>query len=89
MLPRYEGLFEKFNPLVESKFKEFLYAFIRQYENNPTKRKAAHLIMNLPVGLFIDDDDMKKLFKNGRAPTHDDLMAWMKDKENLLKMLGG
>jgi len=85
----YEGLFQKINPLVENKFKEFLYLFINQYKNNPTRRKAAHLIMNIPVGFFIDYDDVAKMFKNNRPPTHDEMVSFLSDRENLLKLIGG
>lgn len=89
MRQKYEELFNKFHSLVDSRFKEFLYVFIRQYQNNPTRRKAAHLIMNLPVGFFINDNDIKKLFKNNRAPSHNDLIAWLSDRINLVNMIKG
>jgi len=85
----YEGLFEKANPLVEKKFKEFLYVFINQYKINPTRKKLAHLLMNVPVGFFINDGDIKKLLKNNRPPTHDELISWLSDRSNFINMIKG
>jgi len=89
MKQKYEELFEKAHSSVEQKFKEFLYLFIKQYQINPTRRKLTHLLMNTPVGFFINDNDIKKLLKGNRPPTHDELIAWMSDRSNFINMIKG
>jgi len=89
MKQKYEELLNKAHPSVEKKFKEFLYLFLNEYKINPTRRKLAHLLMNVPVGFFIDSNDIKKLLKGNRPPTQDELIAWLSDRSNFINMIKG
>lgn len=89
MVEKFEELFKDLSPSVESKFKEFLYKFLKTYRDNPTKAKATHLIMNLPVGFFIGGDDVKELFVNNRVLSFNTLMRLLSDKRKLKKIIGG
>ena len=89
MSQRIEELLAKCSPSVEAKFKEFLYTFIKKYRDNPTRAKATHLIMNLPVGFFIDASDVKQIFVNNRAPQYNALMELLTDQQKLKKIIGG
>lgn len=67
MSQQIDELIENFDPLVEPKFKEFLYEFIQRYYHNTTREKFIHIIMNLPLGYFLNKKDIEHLFEKNRS----------------------
>jgi len=67
-------LMKNFDPLVESKFKEFLYEFLQRYYHNTTREKFAHIIMNLPLGYFLNKNDIEHLFEKNRSLSYKSLI---------------
>ena len=47
------------DPLVENKFKDMIAIFLKKYQDNPMREKLKHLLLNLPVGLFLNQGDLK------------------------------
>ncbi len=57
-----------YDPLVEKKFKELMIAAIQGYRTNPTRKKCAHIILNLPMGAFLKEKDVTDfIFENNRT----------------------
>jgi len=77
-----DELMANFDSLVEPKFKEFLYIFLKKYYYNATREKLAHIIMNLPLGYFIGAGDIEHLTEKGRPLSYKELIELL-SKPNL------
>jgi len=77
-----DDLMKNFDSLVEPKFKEFLYTFLKKYYHNATREKLAHIIMNLPLGYFIGIGDVKHLTEKRSQLSYKELIELL-SKHNL------
>ncbi|RLG45553.1 MAG: hypothetical protein DRN81_01155 [Thermoproteota archaeon] len=75
------ALMQNFDRLVEPKFKEFLYTFLKKYHKNATQEKMAHIIMNLPIGYFIGIGDIKHLTEKRGLLSHKELIELLSKKD--------
>jgi len=69
---------------VDNKFREFVYVFLKNYKDNPTKRKFQHFILNLPIGFILERDDLSALMSNDKAPDYREFVSMLKDN-NIIK----
>lgn len=60
-----------FDPLVELKFRSFVMIFLKKYHDNPTRKKFMHLILNLPIGFILKQDDLQH-FVEDEIPSYKD-----------------
>jgi len=83
-----DDLMKNFDPLVESKFREFLYTFLQKYYHNATREKLTHIIMNLPLGYFLNEDDINHLFQKNKSLSYKELINLLKE-HNLKQITEG
>ena len=69
-MPQHEKISDNFDPLVESKFKEFVVFFMKNYRTNATRKKMAHIILNLPLGFFMKEEDLEGMCVKNKAPSY-------------------
>lgn len=67
-----------FDPLVEDKFKDSLALNLKSLQNNPTRLKLKHLLLNLPMGAFFKADDLD--IKESGPINYQYLVSILKDK---------
>lgn len=80
MPQKIDELMKSFDSLVEPKFKEFLYTFLKKYYHNATREKLAHIIMNLPLGYFIGVGDINHLLKKSRPLSYKELLELLSER---------
>ena len=47
------------DPMVDDRFKNVMVSSIKAFQDNPTKTKLRWLLLNLPVGFFINQKELK------------------------------
>lgn len=77
----------RMSDLVEDRSRKFIFVFLKAYQENPTKKKLYYLIMNLPLGLIINNTDVEKLLKNGKAPTYEKLVSFLTNNEKIKELI--
>lgn len=80
MSQKLDNLMMNFNKLVELKFKEFLYIFLKNYYHNATCEKLTHILMNLPLGYFLNEKDISHIFKNGKPLSYNEVIELLSKK---------
>jgi len=85
-----KDLADMFDSLTEEKFKDFIMTFLKIYQRNPTKQKMKHLILNLPIGFFLNQSDIDKLPIDrgyGLPMKYQDLFDMIKSKTSIANLI--
>jgi len=78
-------LISKFDKFTEVSYKKFLAIFLKKYKSNPTTDKLYHLMLNLPLGMFLSKSDFENLLINDKAPEYRDLLKILNNMKISIK----
>ena len=83
----FKELAKEFDKYVESKFIELMMVSLKRYRDNPTKSKFSHIILNTPIGFFVEANDIKRLLSDNRTPGYKEIISLLKSKKEILKLM--
>ena len=75
-----------FDSTVEDRFKEFFARLFNSYRKRQTKKKLAYIILNLPLGAILKEEDVECL-SGDEPPKPNEVLDILKKKKRLLNMV--
>lgn len=84
------AIFDSMDKLVGSDVKNALFYILKRYREQPTKKKFKYVVMNLPIGLIINNTAMDKMIAiNDKPLTYKELLDLLLNKEELINLIKG
>jgi hypothetical protein len=81
-----------FSPLVDSSTKANIILLLSNFRSHRTKRKIAEIILNMPIGAFLKEQDVILQIPGDTVtdmPTLEDLIIQLKNKLYIINILKG